>query len=57
VYIAAYVVAVVHEQHPVPNAGFPVRFEKLHELGLFAAVSLLPVASGARSPSSGQGAP
>jgi arabinofuranan 3-O-arabinosyltransferase len=45
-YIAAYVVAVVHQQHPFPDAGFPVRFEKLHELGLFAAVSLLPAAVG-----------
>ncbi len=34
------VVWVMRTEHPYPNAGWPVRFEWLHGLGLFAAVSL-----------------
>jgi hypothetical protein len=31
---------IVRRDRPWPDAGWPVRFERLHELGLFAAVSL-----------------
>ena len=40
------VVYIVRNEQPFPNAGWPVRFERLHGLGLFAAVSLLPAAAG-----------
>jgi arabinofuranan 3-O-arabinosyltransferase len=38
--MALAVVWIVWRQHPYPNAGWPVRFERIHGLGLFAAVSL-----------------
>ncbi len=38
--IAAWVLWVVRRDRPLPDAGWPVRFERLHELGLFAAVTL-----------------
>lgn len=38
--IALWVLWVVRRDRPWPDAGWPVRFERLHELGLFAAVSL-----------------
>lgn len=37
---ALYVLVVVQRDRPPPDAGWPVRFERVHELGLFAAVSL-----------------
>jgi arabinofuranan 3-O-arabinosyltransferase len=40
VVIGAVVVRVVRTERPWPDAGWPVRFEWLHGLGLFAAVSL-----------------
>jgi arabinofuranan 3-O-arabinosyltransferase len=47
-FIVVVMVAVVRSDQPFPNAGWPVRFEWLHGLGLFAAVSLLPAAAGWR---------
>ena len=41
--IAAVVIVIVLREHPLPNAAWPVRFERLHRVGLFAAVSLLIV--------------
>ncbi len=38
--IGAVVVRVVRTERPLPDAGWPVRFERLHGLGLFAAVTL-----------------
>jgi arabinofuranan 3-O-arabinosyltransferase len=38
--IALGVLWIVRRDRPWPDAGWPVRFERLHELGLFAAVSL-----------------
>ena len=35
------VVRVVQTERPWPDAGWPARFEWLHALGAFAAVSLL----------------
>jgi hypothetical protein len=43
---AVVIAYVVRTDQPFPNAGWPVRFEWLHHLGLFAAVSLLPAAAG-----------
>ena len=40
VRIAIDVVITVGDDHPPANAGFPLRFEDLHHLGLFAAVAL-----------------
>ena len=40
VVMVVVVVWVMRTEHPYPNAGWPVRFEWLHGLGLFAAVSL-----------------
>jgi len=45
-FSALAVVYIVRTEQPIPNAGWPVRFERLHDLGLFAAVSLLPAAAG-----------
>jgi arabinofuranan 3-O-arabinosyltransferase len=45
-FSAVVVVYVVRHDQPFPNAGWPVRFDWLHGLGLFAAVSLLPAAAG-----------
>ncbi len=42
--MGAVVVRVVQTERPYPDAGWPVRFEWLHSLGLFAAVSLLVLA-------------
>ncbi len=39
-YIAYEVVDTVRTEHPEPTPLFPGRFEQLHHLGLFAAVSL-----------------
>lgn len=39
-FVGASVVTVVARERPYPDAGWPARFEHLHELGLFAAVSL-----------------
>ena len=41
VVIGLVVVRVVQREHPFPNAGWPHRFEWLHGLGLFAAVTLV----------------
>ena len=41
VVIGLVVVRVVQREHPFPNAGWPARFEWLHGLGLFAAVTLV----------------
>ena len=41
--IAAVVIVIVLREHPLPNAAWPVRFERWHGVGLFAAVSLLIV--------------
>ncbi len=38
------VVRVVQRERPFPNAGWPARFEWLHGLGLFAAVTLVVAA-------------
>ncbi len=62
-FSAVVVVYVVRTDQPFPNAGWPVRFEWLHGLGLFAAVSLLPAAAGwprrraARAAPAGSGQP
>jgi arabinofuranan 3-O-arabinosyltransferase len=45
-FSAVVVVYVVRTDQPFPNAGWPVRFDRLHNLGLFAAVSLLPAVAG-----------
>lgn len=39
--IGVVIADVVRTERPWPDAGWPVRFEWLHGLGLFAAVSLL----------------
>lgn len=39
-FMVADVLVVVQRDRPPPDAGWPIRFEHLHELGLFAAVSL-----------------
>lgn len=39
--IGAYVVANERRWSPLPNGGWPIQFERVHELGAFAAVSLL----------------
>ncbi|MBA3606476.1 MAG: hypothetical protein H0W46_11020, partial [Acidimicrobiia bacterium] len=44
--MAVTVYVVVGRDRPFPDAGWPVRFEYLHELGLFAAVSLAVAAIG-----------
>ena len=41
--IAAVVIVIVLREHPLANAAWPVRFERWHGVGLFAAVSLLIV--------------
>ncbi len=41
--VAAVVIVIVLREHPLPNGAWPVRFERLHRVGLFAAVSLLIV--------------
>jgi arabinofuranan 3-O-arabinosyltransferase len=46
VVIAGVIAYVVHDERPFPDAGWPGRFEWLHGLGLFAAVSLLVSALG-----------
>ena len=60
-FSAVVVVYVVRNDQPFPNAGWPVRFDWLHGLGLFAAVSLLPAAAGwprrPRPASAGSGQP
>jgi arabinofuranan 3-O-arabinosyltransferase len=44
------VVWIMRREHPYPSAGWPLRFERLHGLGLFAAVSLgISLFSGSRS--------
>jgi arabinofuranan 3-O-arabinosyltransferase len=48
-FIVAGVVWVVRNEQPFANAAWPIRFERLHGLGLFAAVSLLPAAAGWRA--------
>ena len=48
VVMGAVVASVVRREHPYPDAGWPVRFEWLHGLGLFAAVSLAVVAFAGR---------
>ena len=48
VVMGAVVATVVRREHPYPDAGWPVRFEWLHGLGLFAAVSLAIVAFAGR---------
>ena len=40
VYIAADVVTTVRHDQPPATPGFPLLFEDLHNLGLFAAVAL-----------------
>ena len=40
IYIAADVVTTVHRDQPPATPGFPLLFEDLHHLGLFAAVAL-----------------
>jgi arabinofuranan 3-O-arabinosyltransferase len=45
-FIGAAIVWIVRTEQPGPFAGWPVRFERVHTLGLFAAVSLLPAAAG-----------
>ena len=42
--VAVGVLYVVRRDRPPPDGGWPVRFERVHELGLFAAVSLLVTA-------------
>jgi arabinofuranan 3-O-arabinosyltransferase len=44
IVMGAVVAWVVQHERPYPDAGWPVRFEWLHGLGLFAAVSLAIVA-------------
>ncbi|HEU5109700.1 MAG TPA: hypothetical protein VFT95_14255, partial [Micromonosporaceae bacterium] len=45
-FIAAAIIWIVRTEQPGPFAGWPARFDRLHTLGLFAAVSLLPAAAG-----------
>ncbi len=40
-FIGMVIVWVVHDERPWPDAGWPSRFEWLHGLGMFAAVSLV----------------
>jgi arabinofuranan 3-O-arabinosyltransferase len=42
--VAVGVLYVVRRDRPPPDGGWPLRFERVHELGLFAAVSLLVTA-------------
>jgi len=42
--VAVVVVWVVRTERPFPDAGWPVRFEWLHQLGLFAATALAAAA-------------
>ena len=44
--MAVTVYVVVGDERPFPDAGWPVRFDYLHDLGLFAAVSLAVCAIG-----------
>ena len=39
-YIGAVILWVVRDERPFPDGGWPVRFEWLHGLGMFAAVAL-----------------
>ncbi len=56
--IGAVIVDVVRTERPWPDAGWPVRFEWLHGLGLFAAVSLAVIGfASVRSPSDSSAAP
>jgi hypothetical protein len=41
VAIGAYVVVGERRWMPLPNGGWPIQFERVHELGAFAVVSLL----------------
>jgi arabinofuranan 3-O-arabinosyltransferase len=50
VVMGAVVVRIVQSEHPFPNAGWPHRFESLHGLGLFAAITLLVAAFADPSP-------
>jgi arabinofuranan 3-O-arabinosyltransferase len=45
-FIAAAIIWIVRTEQPGPYAGWPARFDRVHTLGLFAAVSLLPAAAG-----------
>ena len=45
-FIAAAIIWIQRTQHTAANAAWPARFERVHSLGLFAAVSLLPAAAG-----------
>ncbi len=47
--IGAVIVWVVLDERPFPNAGWPARFEWLHGLGLFAAVSLVVTIAATRA--------
>jgi arabinofuranan 3-O-arabinosyltransferase len=50
VVIGLVVARVVQRERPFPNAGWPARFEWLHGLGLFAAVTLIVSAFGGDRP-------
>jgi hypothetical protein len=39
-YVAVDVAVTVHRDQPAPTPGFPLQFEDLHHLGLFAAVAV-----------------
>jgi arabinofuranan 3-O-arabinosyltransferase len=45
-FIAIAIIWIQRTEQPGANAGWPARFDWLHSLGLFAAVSLLPAAAG-----------
>jgi arabinofuranan 3-O-arabinosyltransferase len=44
VAVAAYVVVNERRWSPMPDGGWPIQFERVHEIGVFAAVSLLVAA-------------
>ena len=45
-FIAAAIIWIQRTEHTAANAAWPARFDRVHSLGLFAAVSLLPAAAG-----------
>jgi arabinofuranan 3-O-arabinosyltransferase len=47
--IGVVMVRVVQDERPWPDAGWPSRFEWLHGLGMFAAVSLVVTLAASRS--------
>ena len=45
-FLAAAIIWIQRTEQTAANAAWPARFDRVHSLGLFAAVSLLPAAAG-----------